>query len=124
MLDPFQQPEWLPSSVLRFRRGDVILREGEPGDCMFLIRSGEVELSFRGMILPSVGPGDILGEMGMLDGEERTATAVAASDCELVPISRSDFLHVLRESPDFALDVMRVMAHRLREANLLMSARL
>lgn len=97
-----------------FKRGAVIFNEGEPGTHMYVVRNGTVEVDIDGRIIETLDPGDILGEMALLDDRHRSATAIALTDCELVPIDLDRFLYLIRETPNFALEVMEVMAARLR----------
>jgi CRP/FNR family cyclic AMP-dependent transcriptional regulator len=68
-------------------------------------------------VLESVGPNGIFGEMALIDGSPRSATAVAAEPTEVAPIDRAAFAHLVRQNPDFALQVLRLLAARLRQMN-------
>jgi CRP-like cAMP-binding protein len=92
----------------------VILREGEPGSVMYVIKEGEVALQVNGHRLATLGPGGILGEMAIIDRGKRSATAIALTDCKLVAMERELFLFIMYQAPSFALDVMRVLTTRLR----------
>jgi CRP/FNR family transcriptional regulator, cyclic AMP receptor protein len=98
-------------------QGAVLFREGEAGDVMFAIVEGEVDLSHRGVVIETVGPGDILGEMALVDSTARSATATARTQAKVVPVDREQFGFLVHEHPTFALNVMTVMAERLRRAN-------
>jgi CRP/FNR family transcriptional regulator, cyclic AMP receptor protein len=106
--------------VRTFAAGDPILRLGEPAREMFLLRKGKVEIRVHGKIVEEVGPGGIFGEMALIDQSARSATAVAAEDCEVVPIDERLFIILIQDAPYFALDVMRVLVTRLRAMNRLM----
>lgn len=97
--------------------GDVIFSEGEAGDCMFILRSGEVEIRRHGELIEKVGPGGIFGEMSLIDGSPRSASAHAGTDCELLEIDEKTFTYLVHEAPYFALDVMRTLAARIRSLN-------
>jgi CRP-like cAMP-binding protein len=99
--------------------GEALFREGTPGTSMYLIRCGEVAIYVGGMPVERIGPGGIVGEMALIDDSPRSASAVALTDCELVPIDRKRFLFLVQETPFFALEVMRVMGERLRVMNRL-----
>jgi CRP-like cAMP-binding protein len=103
--------------VETYRAGDVVFREGEHGKTMYLVKAGNVELRILERTVETLEPGDILGEMALLDNEARSATAVAATDCQLVVIDNDKFLYLVRETPFFALEVMQIMAARLRRMN-------
>jgi CRP-like cAMP-binding protein len=62
----------------------------------------------------TVGEGGIIGEMGLIDRGPRSATAIAKTDCKLVPLNEQRFTFMVQETPNFALQVMRIMADRLR----------
>ena len=100
-----------------YQAGEVIFKEGDPGQHMFVVKSGRVELRVGNTPLEDVKQEGILGEMALLDAERRSATAVAATECHLVPIDREKFLYLVKETPDFALEVLRIMAWRLRRMN-------
>jgi CRP/FNR family transcriptional regulator, cyclic AMP receptor protein len=106
--------------VRTFAAGDPILRLGEPAREMFLLRKGKVEIRVHDKIVEEVGPGGIFGEMALIDQSARSATAVAAEDCEVVPINERLFIILIQDAPYFALDVMRVLVTRLRAMNRLM----
>ena len=100
-----------------YHEGDVIFREGESGKHMYVVKAGSVELRVMDLVIETLNPGDVLGEMALLDDEPRSATAVAASDCQLVSLDREKFQYMVRQSPYFAIEVMQVMAKRLRHMN-------
>lgn len=97
-----------------FTAGQIIFRQGEPGDYMYIIADGQVDLSVDEQHLVTIGPGGIFGEMALIDNHPRSATATARDDCLLVIIDRAHFLTLVQKTPLFALQVMRVMAERLR----------
>ena len=100
-----------------FKAGDVIFRQGDPAQELFIIQSGEVEIRLGNRVLETLPQYSIFGEMALIDNAPRSATAVAASDAKLVPVSEKQFLFLISNTPYFALNVMRVMARRLRAAN-------
>ena len=97
-----------------FRSGKRIFQEGESGGRMYVVRQGVVELSVRGKIIARVGKGGILGEMSLIDQKPRCASAQAKTDCELVPVDDKRFLCLVKQNPGFAIEVMKVLAERLR----------
>ena len=98
----------------RVRAGGVIFREGEHADELFVIKSGYVRIKIGNRIMADLTADGIFGEMALIDDEPRSATAVAITDVELVPVSVKQFLFLVRHTPYFALKVMRVLAQRLR----------
>lgn len=97
--------------------GDVLFREGDAGDLMYALVEGEIELLRDDSVLEDVGPGSIFGEMALIDPSPRSATAKARTAARVVPVDRAHFTYLVQEHPTFALQVMAVMAERLRRAN-------
>jgi CRP-like cAMP-binding protein len=112
--DPLNQSEQYQS----FCQGQIIFREGDPGDQMYIVAEGQIDIMTDDQLLETVNPGGILGEMALIDDKPRSATAVARTDCVLTLISRRHFLTLVERTPLFALQVMRIMAERLRRANI------
>ena len=100
--------------AVSFTAGQVICREGEPGDVMYVVTEGEVNILLGDQILDVLGPGGIFGEMALIDSSPRSASAIAKTDCKLVPVSRQRFTFLVQQTPYFSLEVMHVMAERLR----------
>ncbi len=94
--------------------GETIFHEGEPGDRMYVLVEGEVDLIVNGTPVESLSPGGVFGEMALLDAEPRTATATAKTDCKIVPIDQRRFKFLVQQTPNFALQLLRVIADRLR----------
>ena len=100
-----------------FKAGDVIFRQGDPAHELFIVQSGEVEIRLGNRVLETLPQYSIFGEMALIDTAPRSATVIAVSDAKLVPVSEKQFLFLISNTPHFALNVMRVMARRLRAAN-------
>ena len=100
-----------------FKAGDVIFRRGDPAHELYIVQSGEVEIRLGNRVLETLPQYSIFGEMALIDSAPRSATAIASSDAKLVPVSEKQFLFLISNTPYFALNVMRVMARRLRAAN-------
>ena len=98
----------------RYAAGDVVFAEGDKGDAMYVVRSGELNIERNGKIIETVGPGGVFGEMALIDGSPRVATVRAKTDCEVAPINEKSFLFLVHETPYFAVAVMRTLADRLR----------
>jgi CRP-like cAMP-binding protein len=94
-----------------------IFAEGDQGDCMYILKEGTVELLHNGKLLATVEKGGIFGEMALIDFLPRSATAVAKTDCTLVPVDEKHFSRLVQETPAFAIQVMRVLVQRLRLMN-------
>ena len=95
--------------------GAVVFAADEPGDAMYVVQEGEVDIVIRDQVVETVGPGGILGEIALIDQRPRSATARARSDCRLVRVDPRRFKFLVQQNPFFALEVMRIMAHRLRQ---------
>ncbi len=103
--------------VDRFAPGDVIFSAGDQGTHMFVVRDGTVNIEAEGLPIEEVGPGGIFGELALIDSASRSATAIAATACELVTLDERAFLYHVSQTPFFALNVMRVLSGRLRRAS-------
>ena len=98
----------------RFNGGETIFAQGDVGGQMFVILEGIVELRVGVAIVEALGKAEPFGEMALIDQAPRMASAIARTDCTLVPIPRERFLTMVQEHPTFALDIMSVMTDRLR----------
>jgi CRP/FNR family transcriptional regulator, cyclic AMP receptor protein len=94
--------------------GQVIFRTGDPGDVMYVVLSGAVEMWHGEQLLALVGPNEPFGELALIDDGPRSATAIVRGTCTLAVIDQKRFLYMVQETPQFALTVMRVLAERLR----------
>lgn len=103
--------------VVELAPGEELFREGDPGDCMYAVIEGEVVLTVHGGAVETMGPGSILGEMALIDQAARSATATAHTAARVARVDERQFGYLVHEHPTFALQVMKVMAARLRQAN-------
>jgi CRP/FNR family transcriptional regulator, cyclic AMP receptor protein len=95
-----------------FKPGETIFAAGEKGDNMYVLRSGEVEIERDGKVVEQLGPGGIFGEMALIDGAPRAATATTKTACEVAPITEKASLFLVHETPFFAISVMRDLGDR------------
>ena len=102
------------TSAVDFAAGSVIFRQGDPGEEMYLIKEGVIEIQTDAGFAARLEAGDIFGEMSLIGDEPRSATAVAFTDCSLIPIDEERFLFLVQQTPYFSLYVMGVLAKRLR----------
>ena len=100
-----------------FKAGTTIFREGEDAHELFVIKSGDVRIQIGNRTVSELSADHIFGEMALIDNQPRSASAIAVSDVELVPVSEKQFLFLVGQTPYFALKVMRVLAQRLRATN-------
>ena len=97
-----------------FQKGDFIFRQGDPGDVMYALVDGDVEIIFDGSQISIVKPGEVLGEMALIDKKPRSATARALTDCKVVVINEQRFNFLMQQTPVFVAEIMKVMSDRLR----------
>ena len=97
--------------------GSLLYRAGDAGDSMVGVIDGEVDIVADGEVIETIGPGGIVGEMALIDGSVRSANAVARTEVRVSLIDRAHFERLVSTHPTFALQVMRIMADRLRKAN-------
>ncbi len=102
--------------------GVDLIREGEPGDALFVILEGEAAIQHEGAELNRVGPGSYFGELALLDGAPRSATVVAATDVKVAVLGIRMFRTLLREVPDLAEQLLVGLAGALRSANAAVQA--
>lgn len=115
---------------MRVRRADanqVLFLKSDPGDALFVLVEGRVRMvaqteEGRQVVLNLIRPLDCFGELSLLDGSPRNATAVAETDCVMLVMSRMDFFDLLRSSPEFSLGVLRMLSARFRLANDMLEA--
>jgi CRP/FNR family transcriptional regulator, cyclic AMP receptor protein len=100
-------------------RAEVLFLKGEPGDALYALRRGQVRIATsmddgRHVTLNILGSGDVFGEIALLDGQPRTADAIALEPCELFVVQRRDFLALLEREPSLAIRVIEFLCVRLR----------
>ena len=110
----------LKDFIVKFKAGDIVYREGDPGSEMFIVQSGVVHVSRNlageEQVLAVMEKGDFFGEMSVLEGTPRTATARAAEDCELVEVNSTVFDRMIRGNIEIAVRMLRKLSARLQEA--------
>jgi CRP/FNR family transcriptional regulator, cyclic AMP receptor protein len=102
------------ADVRQVGAGESVFHVGEPADCFYVVRSGSVRIHDGEHELETLGEGGIFGELALVDGRPRSATATAVSETTVVSIDERRFHRLVQETPYFAQAVMRVMAERLR----------
>jgi CRP/FNR family cyclic AMP-dependent transcriptional regulator len=102
---------------LFYTAGSTIFEVGQPRDLMFIVQEGEVEIRIGNKVVETVIVDGFFGEMALIDGGTRSATAVAKTDCKLIPINEKQFLFMVQETPFFSLRVMRTLTARLRQVD-------
>ena len=104
-------------NVTSFPKWPRFFSAGDPGDVMYVVIDGEVDVELRGAHLERVGHGGFFGEMALLDHKPRSANAMAYTDVRAVAVDQRRFLYLLQNTPFFAIEVMTVMSDRLRHAD-------
>lgn len=107
----------------KYKKNSVIFFEGDPGEAVFLVKSGRLKVTKHSeeggeQILHLLEEGDIFGEVVLFDGGPYPATAQTVTDCQIGMIRNSDMDTFLRKNPEVALKMLKVMSHRLRQAQI------
>ena len=103
------------TDFVTFTPGQVVFNAGDPGDVMYAVIDGEIEIVVNDQVVDTTGAGGIVGEMAILDASPRSATVRTKTECKLVPINQKKFTYLVQQAPGFAIQVMRIMAERLRK---------
>jgi CRP/FNR family transcriptional regulator, cyclic AMP receptor protein len=101
------------------KKGATLFERGDSGGTMYVVRAGRIEISIitelgRKIVLNQIPPGHCFGEIGMVDTFERTASAVAMENSELLTVSRVIFIEAVRKCPQLAINLMEILCERLR----------
>ena len=101
-------------NMKEYPAGTALFKEGDAAEGLYVIVDGEVDILVEGNKVDTLVPGAIVGEMALLNNAPRSATAVAKTTCKAVPVGERQFLFMIQETPNFALQVMRTLSSRLR----------
>ncbi|UCV27856.1 Crp/Fnr family transcriptional regulator [Ferribacterium limneticum] len=104
-------------TMIQVPAGQALFREGEEGRMMFVLATGSAEVVVNNRVVETLQHGSIVGEIGIVMPGPRSASVVAATDCEFVAVDEKRFQFLVQQTPFFATQVMRVMAERLRNLN-------
>jgi hypothetical protein len=111
------------TTIRQFQPGEVIIQENEPGEAAYIIESGQVEVSKeqngKRIHLGTRKPGEIFGEMSIIDEKPRSASVTAVTETTVKEIHRDDFLNILQSDQDAAVKILQSLFNRLREASQL-----
>ena len=102
--------------------GQALFREGEEGNQMYVLESGTAEVVVQSRVVETLTHGSIVGEMGLVSHAPHSASVIATTDCEFVAVDEKRFQFLVQQTPYFAVQVMRLMAERLRATNRLLAA--
>ncbi|HVY24913.1 MAG TPA: DUF1003 domain-containing protein [Polyangiaceae bacterium] len=108
--------------TVAFKEGTALFHRGDPGDSLYVVKTGEVEIFFKNdtgerILLETATPGHFFGEISLLDGGPRTASAMAKTDVELVVVDRGDLSELIQVRPGAAMELLAATGRRLRETN-------
>lgn len=102
---------------IEYEKGAVIFKEGETGDCMYIIHQGSIKIHTGSTLLAILHGKEVFGELSLLDADTRSATATAATDCILFKIDQEPFYELLDERPEVAKGFIKILCQRLRAMN-------
>ena len=105
------------TTAITFEAGRLLFKKGDPGRDLYVVKSGEIQIIDGNHVLESVSAGGIIGEMALVDGGPRSATARAVTQSVVIPVDERRFLFLVQQTPFFAIRVMRLMSTRLRAMN-------
>jgi len=97
-----------------FAAGSIVFHQGDPGQCMYIVQSGIIEMVIGDKVVETIGPNEALGFMSMIDDAPRSSTARVKEACELSVIDQRTFRFMVDEVPNFAHYIMGVLARRIR----------
>ncbi len=105
-----------------YLKNSMIILEEEYGDLVFVVQTGTIKITRvndegKEVILALLGPGEIFGELAILDGEARSANALAQENCQLLAINKEDFLEILQNNFSVSYNLMCELAKRLRKSD-------
>ena len=108
--------------------GHTLFQAGDPGDSLFIVREGQIELFIKDtagqkIVLTTAEPGDMFGELAMLDHGSRTATALALTNCEVLVLDRDDLILLFQRKPEAALHMLGALSGLTRKADELLRTR-
>jgi CRP/FNR family cyclic AMP-dependent transcriptional regulator len=101
-----------------FQAGDTVFAEGSAGNYMYVVVDGTIDIFVGDKLIDISGPGDLIGEMALIDSQNRSATAIARTESRLARVDENEFLAMVVDTPFFALHVMRVLVARMRRQSM------
>lgn len=112
-------------TLKKYDENTIIFKEGDPGEKMYIIVEGQVELTMATLddtfVLSKFSKGDLFGEMAVIDELERTATATSKTATTLLEIGHDEFFLFVKQHPNFAISLLKMISRRLRETNSLVA---
>ena len=102
---------------MQYEQGTEIFKEGETGDCMYIIQQGNIRIHKGNTTLAILKEKEVFGELSLLDADTRSASATAATDCILYKIDQEPFYELMDERPEVAKGFIKILCQRLRTMN-------
>jgi len=102
------------TDVIALPAGEPLFRKGDPGDRMFVVLEGEAYLVVDDRVVEIAGPGSVIGEMGLIENQPRGGDAFTRTPCRLAPVDAARFEALVRQMPEFAMHLLRLLSERLR----------
>lgn len=109
------------TAKITIRAGETLFQEGDAGNQMYVLETGVAEVFVQNQLVETLQHGSIVGEMGLVSPGPHSASVIAKTDCEFVAIDEKRFQFLVQQTPYFAIQVMRLMAERLRATNKLLT---
>src|ERR1700722_19868126 len=109
------------TNTVNLAPGDTLFKTGDPGDVMFILLEGTLDIIVGDTVVEKAERGAIDGEMALIDQTPRVATVIARSECRFAKIDQRRFFSIIQLNPFFATHVMKTLADRLRQTNQLLS---
>lgn len=107
---------------IAIQAGQTLFQEGDEGNQMYVLETGTAEVVVQNRVVETLEHGSIVGEMGLVSPGPHSASVVAKTNCEFVAVDEKRFQFLVQQTPYFAIQVMRLMAERLRATNKLLVA--
>ena len=102
---------------MQYEQGTEIFKEGETGDCMYIIQQGNIKIHKGNTTLAILKEKEVFGELSLLDADTRSASATADTDCILYKIDQEPFYELMDERPEVAKGFIKILCQRLRTMN-------
>jgi CRP-like cAMP-binding protein len=106
---------------ITIQAGQALFREGAEGNQMYVLETGTAEVIVQNKLVETLEHGSVVGEMGLVSPGPHSASVIAKTDCEFVAVDEKRFQFLVQQTPYFAIQVMRLMAERLRATNKLLA---
>lgn len=108
------------TAKITIQAGQALFREGDEGNQMYVLETGTAEVIVQNRVVETLAHGSIVGEMGLVSPGPHSASVIARTDCDFVVVDEKRFQFLVQQTPYFAIQVMRLMAERLRATNKLL----